>query len=212
MFFKLDALSKNGIRISLRRLVKQLENYFFKFHELSENAVTISLRRLVKELENHNFFIVFQDDDLPSNYSLVSEYNWCVLFWNNMGIEDYTFFVMEYPDEFKIYLHKTTSEIRQYSEPISEPIKSCSLKTDIGEVFEKTVTDYMVDVFWYELEHALEVGGGQKFIEEMEASEFSKEFNMGAFFNFDGIDLPKRIKEKAFQKILQNVEDSPDEV
>ena len=167
---------------------------------------------LVKELENHNFFIVFQDDDLPSNYSLVSEYNWCVLFWNNMGIEDYTFFVMEYPDEFKIYLHKTTSEIRQYSEPISEPIKSCSLKTDIGEVFEKTVTDYMVDVFWYELEHALEVGGGQKFLEEMEAGEFSKEFNMGAFFNFDGIDLPKRIKEKAFQKILQNVEDSPDEV
>ena len=42
---------------------------------------------LIKELENHNFFIVFQNDDLPSNYSLVSKYNWCVLFWKNMEIE-----------------------------------------------------------------------------------------------------------------------------
>ena len=36
---------------------------------------------LIKELENHNFFIVFQGDDLPSNYSLVSQYNKCVLVW-----------------------------------------------------------------------------------------------------------------------------------
>ena len=164
---------------------------------------------LVKELENHNFFIVFQDDDLPSNYSLVSEYNWCVLFWNNMGIEDYTFFVMEYPDEFKIYLHKTSSSIRLYGESISKSVTSLESKKDLEKIFEKTVTDYMIEVFWNELDYALMDGGGHNFLQEESEGEFSKDFNMGAFFNFDGVEIPQHIKDEAYKKILQNVEGNP---
>ena len=166
---------------------------------------------LIKELEKHNFFIVWRDDDLPSNYSLVSKYNWCVLFWKNMEIEDYTFFVIEYPEEFKIYLHKTSSSIRLYSESISENINSSSLNTNIEKIFEKTVTDYMIDVFWNELDYVLEDGGGHQFLSEMESGEFSKDFDMGAFFNFDGIEIPQDIKDEAYQKILNNVEENPQE-
>ena len=33
----------------------------------------------------------------------------------------------------------------------------------------------------------------------------------GGFFNFEGIEFPKKIKTMAYQKILQNVEDLPEE-
>ena len=166
---------------------------------------------LIKELEKYNFFIVFQNDDLPSNYSLVSEYNKCVLVWKNEEIEDYTFFVMEYPDEFKIYLHKTSSSIRLYGESISKSVTSLESKKDLEKIFEKTVTDYMIEVFWNELDYALEDGGGHNFLREESEGEFSKDFDMGAFFNFDGIEIPLDIKDEAYKKILQNVEDVPQE-
>ena len=35
-------------------------------------------------------------------------------------------------------------------------------------------------------------------------------FNYGAFFNFDGLDLPGEVKEEAYKKILQDVEDNPE--
>ena len=69
----------------------------------------------------------------------------------------------------------------------------------------------MVDVFWNELDSALEDGGGHNFLREESEGEFSKDFNMGAFFNFDGIEIPKKIKEEAYKKILQNVEENPQE-
>ena len=163
---------------------------------------------LIKELEKNNFFIVFQGDDLPSNYSLVSEYNKCVLVWKNEEIEDYTFFVMEYPDEFKIYLHKTSSSIRLYGEPISDSLTSLESKKDIEKVFEKIVTDYMIDIFCYELDYALQDGGGHNFMTEEYLGEFSKDFDMGAFFNFDGIEIPQDIKDEAYQNILKNVEEN----
>ena len=163
---------------------------------------------LIKELEKYNFFIVFQNDDLPSNYSLVSEYNKCVLVWKNEEIEDYTFFVMEYPDEFKIYLHKTSSSIRLYGESISKSVTSLESKKDLEKIFEKTVTDYMIEVFWNELDYALEDGGGHNFLREESEGEFSKDFDMGAFFNFDGIEIPQDIKDEAYQKILKNVEEN----
>ena len=163
---------------------------------------------LIKELEKYNFFIVFQNDDLPSNYSLVSEYNKCVLVWKNEEIEDYTFFVMEYPDEFKIYLHKTSSSIRLYGESISEFVTNLESKNNIEKIFEETVTDYMIEVFWNELDYALEDGGGHNFLREESEGEFSKDFNIGAFFNFDGIEIPQDIKDEAYKKILQNVEEN----
>jgi len=166
---------------------------------------------LIKELENHNFFIVFQGDDLPSNYSLVSEYNKCVLVWKNQEIEDYTFFVMEYPDEFKIYLHKTSSSIRLYGESISESITKLESKKDIEKVFREIVTDYMIDIFWYELDYALEDGGGHNFMREESEGEFSKDFDMGAFFNFDGVEIPQHIKDEAYKKILKNAEENNEE-
>ena len=164
---------------------------------------------LIKELEKYNFFIVFQNDDLPSNYSLVSEYNKCVLVWKNEEIEDYTFFVMEYPDEFKIYLHKTSSSIRLYGESISEFVTNLESKNNIEKIFEETVTDYMIEVFWNELDYALMDGGGHNFLREESEGEFSKDFNIGAFFNFDGIEIPQDIKDEAYKKILQNVEENP---
>ena len=166
---------------------------------------------LIKELEKHNFFIVFRDDDLPSNYSLVSEYNKCVLVWKNEDIEDYTFFVMEYPDEFKIYLHKTSFSIRLYGEPISKSVSKLESKNNIEKIFEETVTDYMIEVFWNELDYALMDGGGHNFLREESEGEFSKDFNWGAFFNFDGVEIPKHIKDEAYKKILKSVEDNPQE-
>ena len=164
---------------------------------------------LIKELEKYNFFIVFQNDDLPSNYSLVSEYNKCVLVWKNEEIEDYTFFVMEYPDEFKIYLHKTSSSIRLYGESISKSVTSLESKKDIEKVFREIVTEYMIEIFWYELDYALMDGGGHNFMREESEGEFSKDFDMGAFFNFDGVEIPQDIKEEAYKKILENVEENP---
>ena len=155
---------------------------------------------LIKELENHNFFIVFQGDDLPSNYSLVSEYNKCVLVWKNEEIEDYTFFVMEYPDEFKIYLHKTSSSIRLYGESISDSLTSLESKKDIEKVFEKIVTDYMIDIFWYELDYALD--------KAEQSGELSKDFDMDDSFRFEGIEIPQDIKDEAYQNILKNVEEN----
>ena len=165
---------------------------------------------LIKELEKYNLFMVFHDDDSPSNSSLVSDFDWCIWFWKDMDIEEYTFSYIEYPDEFKIYLHRSSSAHRLYGHTI-EIINTYSLETNIGEVFEQTVKDYMVDVFWTELDFALDIKGGQRFLSEMEEGEFSKDFDMGAFFNFDGIEIPQDIKDEAYQKILKNAEENCDQ-
>ena len=163
---------------------------------------------LIKELENHNFFIVWRDDDYPSNSSLVADLDRCIWFWDDMDIQEYTFLYIEYPDEYKIYLHISSSSHRLYGHTI-ELINTYSLKTNIGEVFEETVKEYMIGVFWNELETGLDTKGGQRFLSEMEKGEFSKDFDMGAFFNFDGIEIPQEVKDKAYKKILQHVEDYP---
>ena len=96
----------------------QLMEYGFSGNEvknlLIESFEKSGTEGLINELENHNFFMVFVDDNLPSNYSLVSGKNWCVWFWNNSDIEEYTFFVIEFPGELKIYLHETSSSRRLY--------------------------------------------------------------------------------------------------
>ena len=69
----------------------------------------------------------------------------------------------------------------------------------------------MIGVFWKELESGLDLKGGQRFLSEMEEGEFSKDFNMGAFFNFDGIEIPQDVKDEAFQKILKNAEENNEE-
>ena len=166
---------------------------------------------LIKELEKNNFFIVFQDDDLPSNYSLVSEYSKCVLVWKNNEIEEYTFFVMEYPEEFIIYLHKTSSSIRLYEESNSKSLTNIESKKNIQKIFEKIVTNHMIEIFWEELDSFLQDGGGHNFVREENLGEFSKDFDMGSFFNFDGIEIPQDIKDEAYQKILNNVEENPQE-
>ena len=166
---------------------------------------------LIKELEKYNLFMVTLDVDYPSNSSLVSDLDWCVWFWKDMDIEEYTFSYIEYPDEYKIYLHRTSSAHRMYGQHRIELIDTYSLKTNIGEVFDQTVKDYMIGVFWNELESGLDLKGGQRFLSEMEEGEFSKDFNMGAFFNFDGIEIPQEVKDKAYKKILQHVEDNPQE-
>ena len=84
---------------------------------------------LIKELENHNFFIVWRDDDHPSNSSLVADLDWCVFVYKDEEIEEYTFIEMEFPEEFKIYVHKTSLVIRHYSEPIAELIDTLNLNT-----------------------------------------------------------------------------------
>ena len=165
---------------------------------------------LIKELENHNFFIVWRDDDYPSNSSLVADLDRCIWFWDDMDIQEYTFLYIEYPDEYKIYLHISSSSHRLYGHTI-ELINTYSLKTNIGEVFEETVKEYMIGVFWNELEKGLDTKGGQRFLSEMEKGEFSKDFDMGAFFNFDGIEIPQEVKDKAYKKILQHVEDNNEE-
>ena len=165
---------------------------------------------LIKELENHNFFIVWRDDDYPSNSSLVADLDRCIWFWDNMDIQEYTFLYIECPDEYKIYLHISSSSHRLYGHTI-ELINTYSLKTNIGEVFEETVKEYMIGVFWNELEKGLDTKGGQRFLSEMEKGEFSKDFDMGAFFNFDGIEIPQDIKDEAYQKILKNAEENNEE-
>ena len=165
---------------------------------------------LIKELENHNFFIVWRDDDYPSNSSLVADLDRCIWFWDDMDIQEYTFLYIECPDEYKIYLHRSSSSHRLYGHTI-ELINTYSLKTNIGEVFEETVKEYMIGVFWNELETGLDTKGGQRFLSEMEKGEFSKDFDMGAFFNFDGIEIPQDVKDEAFQKILKNAEENNEE-
>ena len=166
---------------------------------------------LIKELEKYNLFMVTLDVDFPSNSSLVSDLDWCIWFWKDEDIEEYTFSYIEYPDEYKIYLHRTSSAHRMYGQHKIELLNTFSLKTNIGEVFEQTVKDYMVDVFWAELDCALDIKGGQRFLSEMEEGEFSKDFDMGAFFNFDGIEIPQDIKDEAYQKILKNAEENCDQ-
>ena len=165
---------------------------------------------LIKELEEYKFFITSLDNDYPSNSSLVADLDWCIWFWDDMDIQEYTFLYIEYPDEYKIYLHRSSSSHRLYGHTI-ELIDTYSLKTNIGEVFDQTVKDYMIGVFWNELESGLDLKGGQRFLSEMEKGDFSKDFNIGAFFNFDGIEIPQDIKDEAYKKILQHVEDYPQE-
>ncbi len=168
---------------------------------------------LIKELENHNFFIVWRDSDYPSNTSLVADLDWCVRFWKDKDIEgDYTFLYIEYPDEYKIYLHITSSAHRLYGQHSIELINTYSLKTNIGEVFEQTVKDYMTDVFWDQLELALDNNEGQRFLSAMEEGEFSKDFDYGAFFSFDGIEITQDIKDEAYQKILKNAEENKSKI
>ena len=166
---------------------------------------------LIKEIEKYNLFMVTLDVDFPSNSSLVADLDWCIWFWKDEDIEEYTFSYIEYPDEYKIYLHRTSSAHRMYGQNRIELIDTYSLKTNIGEVFDQTVKDYMIGVFWNELESGLDLKGGQRFLSEMEEGEFSKDFNMGAFFNFDGIEIPQDIKDEAYKKILKNAEENNEE-
>jgi len=194
----------------------QLMEYGFSGNEvknlLIESFEKSGTEGLIYELENHNFFMVFVDDSLPSNYSLVSGKNRCVWFWNKFDIEEFTFFVIEFPSEFKIYLHETSSSIRLYGKARSLEIGVYKKEVDIEKIFKKIVKDYMLQVFCSELDHKLECdGGSQEFIDAMDEGEFSKDFDTGGFFNFEGIDFPKKIKTMAYQKILQNVEDYPEE-
>jgi len=167
---------------------------------------------LIKELEKYNLFIVTLDVDYPSNSSLVSDSDWCVWFWNDMDTVEYTFSYIEYPDEYKIYLHRTSSAHRLYGQHRIELINTYSLKTNIGEVFEQTVKDYMIGDFWDALKLALDYKGGQRFLSEMEKGDFSKDFDYGAFFSLDGIEIPQDIKDEAYQQILKNAEDLPVEI
>ena len=194
----------------------QLMEYGFSGNEvknlLIESFEKSGTEGLINELENHNFFMVFVDDSLPSNYSLVSGKNWCVWFWNKFDIEEFTFFVIEFPSEFKIYLHETSSSIRLYGKARTLEIGVYKKNVDIEKILKKIVEDYMLQVFCSELDHKLECdGGSQEFIDAMDEGEFSKDFDTGGFFNFEGIDFPKKIKTMAYQKILQNVEDYPEE-
>ena len=165
---------------------------------------------LIEELENYKFFITSLDEDNPANSSLVADLDRCIWFWDDMDIQEYTFLYIECPDEYKIYLHRSSSSHRLYGHTI-ELINTYSLKTNIGEVFDQTVKDYMIGVFWNELESGLDLKGGQRFISAMEKGDFSKDFNKGAFFNFDGIEIPQAVKDKVYKKILQHVEDYPQE-
>ena len=63
---------------------------------------------LIKEIEKYNLFMVTLDVDFPSNSSLVSDLDWCIWFWKDEDIEEYTFSYIEYPNEYKIYLHRTS--------------------------------------------------------------------------------------------------------
>ena len=202
-----DHFGKNGV---------QLMEYGFSGDEI-KNLLIKSFEKsggkgLIKELEEHNYFIVFVDDCFPSNYSLFAEINWCIWFWNNFDIEEYTFFVIEFPGEFKIYLHETSSSRRLYGKTRSLEIGVYKKDVNIEKIaeryhemikkFEKIVEDYMIGVFWSELDSRLDDdNGSQQFFDAMEEGEFSKDFSKGGFFNFEGIDFPKKMIKKAFDKI-----------
>ena len=156
---------------------------------------------LNKELEKYNFFIYSFDVDYPSNSSLVADIDWCIWFRNDMDIEEYTFLYVEYPDEYRIYLHRSSSAHRLYGHTI-ELIDTYDLNTDIGEVFEETVKDYMIDDYWKKFELVLENEGGQRFLSALDEGDFSKDFNL------DGIEIPQDIKDKAHQKILKNIHEN----
>ena len=64
---------------------------------------------LIKELEKYKFFITSIDNDYPSNSSLVADLDRCIWFWDDMDIQEYAFLKIEYPDEYKIYLHRSSS-------------------------------------------------------------------------------------------------------
>jgi len=66
----------------------------------------------------------------------------------------------------------------------------------------------MIGFFWNELESGLDLKRRQKFLSGMDEGDFSKDFNIGAFFTLDGIELPQDVKDKAFKKILKNVEEN----
>ena len=202
-----DHFGKNGV---------QLMEYGFSGDEI-KNLLIKSFEKsggkgLIKELEEHNYFIVFVDDCFPSNYSLFAEINWCIWFWNNFDIDEYTFFAIEFPGEFKIYLHEKSSSRRRYSKTRLLEIGIYKKDVDIEKIaeryhemikkFEKIVEDYMIGVFWSELDSRLDDdNGSQQFFDAMEEGEFSKDFSKGGFFNFEGIDFPKKMIKKAFDKI-----------
>ena len=202
-----DHFGKNGV---------QLMEYGFSGDEI-KNLLIKSFEKsggkgLIKELEEHNYFIVFVDDSFPSNYSLFADINWCIWFWNNFDIEEYTFFVIEFPGEFKIYLHETSSSRRLYGKTRSIEIGVYKKDVNIEKIaeryhemikkFEKIVEDYMIVVFWSELDSRLDDdNGSQQFFDAIKEGEFSKDFNKGGFFNFEGIDFPKKMIKKAFDKI-----------
>ena len=202
-----DYFGKNGV---------QLMEYEFSGEEvknlLIESFEKSGEKGLIKELEEHNYFIVFVDDCFPSNYSLFAEINWCIWFWNNFDIDEYTFFAIEFPGEFKIYLHEKSSSRRRYSKTRLLEIGIYKKDVDIEKIaeryhemikkFEKNVEDYMIGVFWSELDSRLDDdNGSQQFFDAMEEGEFSKDFSKGGFFNFEGIDFPKKMIKKAFDKI-----------
>ena len=194
----------------------QLMEYGFSGNEvknlLIESFEKSGEKGLIKELEEHNYFIVFVDDSLPSNYSLFAEINWCIWFWNNFDIEEYTFFVIEFPGEFKIYLHETSSSRRLYAKTRSLEIGVYKKDVNIEKIaeryhemikkFEKIVKDYMDNVFWEKLNVKLvEDDVCRQFIDAMEEGEFYEDFSRGGFFSFEGIDFPKKMIKKAFDKI-----------
>jgi len=220
-------LTENADENFLKDILAQIPDYFGKFgiqlmeYEFSGEEVKNLLiesfeksgkKGLIKELEKHNYFIVFVDDCFPSNYSLFGEINWCIWFWNNFDIEEYTFFAIDCPGEFKIYLHETSSSWRRYSKTRLLEIGIYKKDVDIEKIseryhemikkFEKIVEDYMIGVFWSELDSRLDDdNGSQQFFDAMEEGEFSKDFSKGGFFNFEGIDFPKKMIKKALDKI-----------
>ena len=194
----------------------QLMEYDFSGNEV-KNLITESFETggsagLTKVLEDHNFFMVFVDDDLPSNYSLVSRKNRCVWFWNEFDIEEFTFFVIEFPDEFKIYLHETSSSIRLYDKAKAIEIGAYNKDQYREKIFNKTVESYMLKIFINELDIKLDCDGGiEGFIDAIDTGEFHKDFNTGGFFNFDGVNFPKKYKTVAYQKILGCIENYQNE-
>jgi len=220
-------LTENADENFLKDILAQIPDYFGKFgvqlmeykfsgeevkNILIESFEKSGKKGLIKELEKHNYFIVFVDDCFPSNYSLFGEINWCIWFWNNFDIEEYTFFGIEFPGEFKFFLHETSSPRRLYSKSRSLEIGIYKKGVDIEKIveryhemikkFEKIVEDYMIGVFWSELDSRLDDdNGSQQFFDALEEGEFYKDFSKGGFFNFEGIDFPKKMIKKAFDKI-----------
>ena len=211
-----DYFGKNGV---------QLMEYEFSGEEvknlLIESFEKSGEKGLIKELEEHNYFIVFVDDCFPSNYSLFAEINWCIWFWNNFDIDEYTFFAIEFPGEFKIYLHEKSSSRRRYSKTRLLEIGIYKKDVDIEKIaeryhemikkFEKIVEDYMIGVFWSELDSRLDDdNGSQQFFDAMEEGEFYEDFMGGGFFSFEGIDFPQKMTKDAYLKILKSDEDIED--